>query len=562
MSTLEVHRPWYRELNGYHWFVLVVCTLGWLFDCLDQQLFNMARRLAMLELSPAGSSVDAYSAWATSMLLVGWATGGIIFGILGDRIGRARTMVWTILAYSVFTGLTAFSQGVYDFIAYRFLTGLGVGGQFAVGVSLVAEVMPDRARPHALGMLQAFSAVGNITAGALGITFGYLATQQILPSAWRGLFAIGILPALLVVLVMTRLKEPQRWQQSIAQVGAKRAGSLAEMFGTPQWRRNAIVGIILASAGVIGLWAIGVFSNDLVQLVFRQDYRLKARQEGKAEWDRQLICLALHHPETLPKVAERLAAEQLRPRDLLSPHEASRDAELVFAAALGLQRQGQSVSIDAVLAALDQPQPGRPAQSPQDRARRAQYLDGSPPPLGELESLLDRIVTREKELSGNLMTMGGYNLMLFNIGAFFGMYLFKHVTQRIGRRMTFAIFFLAAMIVTALVFYALDDVWDILWMTPLMGACQLAVFGGYAIYFPELFPTRMRATGTSMCYNIARYLAATGPLGLGWLTTGIFAGFGPPLNLRFAGMTMCLVYLAGIAVLPFAPETKDQPLPD
>ncbi len=108
------------------------------------------------------------------------------------------------------------------------------------------------------------------------------------------------------------------------------------------------------------------------------------------------------------------------------------------------------------------------------------------------------------------MTMGGYNLMLFNIGAFFGMYLFKHVTQRIGRRMTFAIFFLAAMIVTALVFYALDDVWDILWMTPLMGACQLAVFGGYAIYFPELFPTRMRATGTSMCYNIARYLAATG----------------------------------------------------
>ncbi len=562
MSAAEEYRPWYRELNGYHWFVLAVCTLGWLFDCLDQQLFNMARRLAMLELAPAGGSVDTYGAWATSMLLIGWATGGIIFGILGDRIGRARTMVWTILAYSVFTGLTAFSQGVYDFIAYRFLTGLGVGGQFAVGVSLVAEVMPDRARPHALGMLQAFSAVGNITAGALGITFGYLATQQILPSAWRGLFAIGILPALLVILVMTRLKEPERWQQSVARVGAKRAGSLAEMFGTPQWRRNAIVGIILASAGVIGLWAIGVFSNDLVQLIFRQEYRQKARQEGKAEWDRQLLRLVVHQPSMLPKVSERLAKEQLRPRDLLSLDDSTRDAELLLTAALGLHQQQRSVSIEAVLAALDQPQPGRPPQSPEDRRRRLEYLTGDPPGPAELETLLDRIVTREKEISGNLMTMGGYNLMLFNIGAFFGMYLFKHVTQRIGRRPTFAIFFLAAMIVTSFVFYAIDDVWDILWMTPLMGACQLAVFGGYAIYFPELFPTRMRATGTSMCYNIARYLAATGPLGLGWLTTGVFAGFGPPLNLRFAGMTMCLVFLAGIAVLPFAPETKDQPLPD
>lgn len=562
MSIAQEPRPWYRELNRYHWFVLVVCTLGWLFDCLDQQLFNMARRPAMLELAPAGGSVDTYGAWATSMLLVGWATGGIIFGILGDRIGRARTMVWTILAYSVFTGLTAFSQGVYDFIAYRFLTGLGVGGQFAVGVSLVAEVMPDRARPHALGMLQAFSAVGNITAGALGITFGYLATQQILPSAWRGLFAIGILPAFLVILVMTRLKEPERWQQSVAQVGAKRAGSLTEMFGTPRWRRNAIVGIILASAGVIGLWAIGVFSNDLVQLIFRQNYRQKVRQEGQADWDRQLLRLAIHHPQTLPEVAKRLADEQLRPRDLLSPEEATRDAELLFAAALGLFQQGRSVSVETVLAALDQPQSNGPAQSPGDRARRAQYLEGPAPSPEELHPLLDRIVTREKELSGNLMTMGGYNLMLFNIGAFVGMYLFKHVTQRIGRRPTFAIFFVAAMVVTAFVFYAIDDVWDILWMTPLMGACQLAVFGGYAIYFPELFPTRMRATGTSMCYNIARYLAATGPLGLGWLTTGVFADFGPPLNLRYAGMTMCLVFLAGVAVLPFAPETKDQPLPD
>ena len=124
----------------------MVCTLGWLFDCLDQQLFNIARQPAVRELLPPGEKLEYYTTMATSMLLVGWATGGIIFGILGDRIGRAKTMFWTILAYSVFTGLSGFSYGIWDFILYRFMTGLGVGGQFAVGVSLVAEVMPDRAR--------------------------------------------------------------------------------------------------------------------------------------------------------------------------------------------------------------------------------------------------------------------------------------------------------------------------------------------------------------------------------------------------------------------------------
>src|SRR5204863_428701 len=101
--------------------------------------------------------------------LIGWATGGIAFGILGDRIGRAKTMLMTILLYSLFTGMSAFSIGFWDFALWRFLTGLGVGGEFAVGVALVAEVMPNRARPYALGLLQALSAVGNVTAAAVSI---------------------------------------------------------------------------------------------------------------------------------------------------------------------------------------------------------------------------------------------------------------------------------------------------------------------------------------------------------------------------------------------------------
>jgi MFS family permease len=108
---------------------------------------------------------------------------------------------------------------------------------------------------------------------------------------------------------------------------------------------------------------------------------------------------------------------------------------------------------------------------------------------------------------------------------------------------------------------------DIVWMNVLMGFCLLALFGGYAIYLPELFPTRLRATGTSFCYNVGRFIAATGPLALGYMTTSVFAyasedGKYPDLPFRYAGLAMCSIFVLGLAVLPFLPETKDQPLPE
>src|SRR3954452_1806007 len=130
-----------------------------------------------------------------------WALGGIAFGILGDKIGRAKTMLITILLYSAFTGLSALSVGVWDFAFYRFITGLGVGGEFAVGVSLVAEVMPDRARPHALGTLQALSAVGNVTAAFVSMGLGHLEETGAIGSAWRWMFVIGAGPAMLALII-------------------------------------------------------------------------------------------------------------------------------------------------------------------------------------------------------------------------------------------------------------------------------------------------------------------------------------------------------------------------
>jgi hypothetical protein len=99
-------------------------------------------------------------------------------------------------------------------------------------------------------------------------------------------------------------------------------------------------------------------------------------------------------------------------------------------------------------------------------------------------------------------------------------------------------------------------------MLPLMGFFQLALFGGYAIYFPELFPTRLRSTGTSFCYNVGRLISATGPLMLGYLTSTVFVHHPYPLPYRYAGVTMCAVFALGLIVLPFLPETKGKPLPE
>src|SRR6202044_1219070 len=174
---------------------------------------------------------------------IGWGTGGLAFGVLGDRIGRARTMLWTILIYSLFTGLSALSVGFWDFAFYRFLTGLGVGGEFAVGVALVAEVMPDRARPFALGLLQALSAVGNVSAAFINIGLGIAESDGLVGQGgvwkpWRIMFLIGAVPALLALLIRSRLREPERWQAAVKEGGTvHKAGSLIELFGDPRWRR-------------------------------------------------------------------------------------------------------------------------------------------------------------------------------------------------------------------------------------------------------------------------------------------------------------------------------------
>jgi MFS family permease len=269
-STLLPEGPWWKCLTRYHWFVFSMAVLAWLFDCLDQQLFILARNSAITALSPRGldpALIKQAGANATAIFVAGWAMGGLIFGSVGDRIGRAKMLTITVLMYSVFTGFSAFATSVAMFEGFRFLTGLGVGGVFGLSIALVADSLPDRARPHALGLLQALSAVGNITAGSIAVLVGWLETFKIAPgSAWRWMFLIGALPAFLCVFIQIRLKEPEKWVKARAagKAAGVKFGSYVTLLGDRRWRSRALIGMLLCISGVIGLWGIGFFSPELI----------------------------------------------------------------------------------------------------------------------------------------------------------------------------------------------------------------------------------------------------------------------------------------------------------
>ncbi len=446
-------RPWWRQLTGYHWFVFVVASAAWFFDCLDQRLFSLARipaLVSLMHLSPTDPNLQGFGKVVTAFFLIGWGVGGMIFGALGDKHGRAKMLTLTILIYSVFTGLSFFSMNRFDFTVYRFLTGLGVGGVFGLAVSLIAETVPDGARAQSLGLLQVLSTIGNITAGLAKFAIDSLETSKVIATGqgWRWMFLIGALPALMVILTGRYLREPEPWLR-LKEKGLLPKGSILGpyrgLLSDARWRRNLIIGALLASTGVVGLWAIFEYTVDLQRAVLKIYYDA------------------------------HLAADQVK-------GAVEHDVTLIY--------------------------------------------------------------------------------IFMMLGAAAGMWLFTKVASAYGRRPAFFFGFTSAMIGTFLVYWKMETPLQAYLMMPVMCGCIFTVFAGFSIYLPELFPSRLRSTGTSFCYNLGRFAAAGGSFGSALLTKQVFAAYPSPLPLRYAGMTMCVIFLIGLFVLPFAPETKDQPLPE
>ena len=481
--------PWWKLLNGYHWFVLLVASAAWFFDCLDQRLFSLARvpALASLMHKPGTDvEVQAFGKVVTAWFLIGWGVGGLIFGALGDRYGRAKMLTLTILIYSAFTGLSFFSRTPLDFTIFRFMTGLGVGGVFGLAVALIAETVPSGARAQSLGLLQVLSTIGNVAAGFTKMGIDSLETAKIIEpgQGWRWMFLIGALPAAMVILTRKYLKEPEAWLKLRAEGRLPKGGLLAPyraLLTDPLWRKNLVVGALIASTGVVGLWAIGEYAVDLQTSVFKNHY------EGIAP-------IAL--------------------------------TENVRAAELAVKTAGPAAT---------------PAEQTQlTTAKKA--LDAQVKPLVE-----------KAKVKAYLLNM---------LGAAMGMWMFTRFASAVGRRPAFVVGFSAALVITVFVYWKMNSPQDAYWMMPLMGAAQLGVFAGFAIYLPELFPSRLRSTGTSFCYNLGRFAAAAGSFFSYLLTQNVFGGFAKPLPYRYSAMTMCVIFLVGIITVFFAPETKDQPLPE
>lgn len=252
----EQPTKWYHGVTRYQWLVLVVASLGWIFDAFEGQLYNITRADMLPDLLHVGSNDPLVKIWGERFLgifLVGGTLGGWIFSSLADKWGRNPVMALTILCYSLFSGITSFATEIWHVGALRFLVAMGVGGEWAVGAALVAEVFPKHARERAGGIFHASSVAGLWLAAGAGLFVG---------THWRGAYLIGIVPALLVLWVRLSIKEPEAWKEA-KQNKSGQLGSFSELLGTSAWRTRAVFGALLAMVGLATFWGVVVAGQDL-----------------------------------------------------------------------------------------------------------------------------------------------------------------------------------------------------------------------------------------------------------------------------------------------------------
>jgi len=254
------------EITRYQWLVLFVAWLGWVFDSMDSTIYALVLQPALSELLRTGTSaavtqqdIGWYGGIILSIFLIGWALGGVAFGVLADRIGRTRVLIWTILVYAIFTGMAALSRTWWELAIFRFITALGIGGEWAAGAALVAEVWPESKRAKAAGLLQ--------SAWAAGFLLAAVTSLVLRQHGWRPVFVVGVGPALVALFVRLWVKEPERWvtvQDSTQHARPLAKGKLALLF-EPQWLRSTLVGSGLAFVAVFGLWGATNWTPTLVR---------------------------------------------------------------------------------------------------------------------------------------------------------------------------------------------------------------------------------------------------------------------------------------------------------
>ncbi|MCU0979185.1 MAG: MFS transporter [Pirellulaceae bacterium] len=249
-----------RDLSPQQWKSGIAAWLGWLFDGLDMHLYTLVATPFVAQLLQVGQTDDAvgyYSSVIQAAFLVGWALGGGFFGRLGDRLGRARALILTILTYALFTGLSFFAQTWWQLMLCRFLAALGIGGEWAVGASLLSETWPRRWRPWIAATLQSAVNIGVLLAMVAGVLVSIVAASSE-TYAYRSVFLVGILPALLVLWIRKAVPEPEEWHA--AKLAAQHVEpSILDLF-RGSVRRTTILTILVCATSLTAHWAFMFWS--------------------------------------------------------------------------------------------------------------------------------------------------------------------------------------------------------------------------------------------------------------------------------------------------------------
>ncbi len=436
-------------MTRQQWGVLFAAWLGWGFDVFDALLFNYVAvncLTTLLHLTPgtpeAKSAVVFWTGVASSVLLVGAAAGGLIFGRVADRIGRTRTMLWTMGLYAVATAGCSLAPNLWTLLALRAIAALGIGGEWAAGASLVAEAVPEKRRVWAGALLYTAAPIGLFLATGVNWMIAGVWLKGDPSTSWRWVFACGILPAIVAIAVRSFLSEPEKWRAAVPLAGAARAGSarLADLFA-PDMRGRTLSGLAMAMTAMLMWWGCNAF---------------------------------------IPLIAGGLG-----------------DADAIAKGLTGGDRQAA--------------------------------IEGS------------------KTFATNL----------FNLGGLIGSLATVPIAMGFGRRPMYAGYFLLSAV-------AIYSAFGLDWTTHQrlmlyfpIGFAVFGVFGSFTYYLPELFPTRLRATGSGFCYNAGRVVAAVGPFLVGSIASRGADAFVTAVSVM---SWIAIVPILGLLTLPWAVETRGEEL--